>query len=220
MVAPQHTPKAFDLYLTQWSTLHGNALPTFVIRAWLRLAFWTSTPFLRMTPNAISLCGAVISFGAIFLTPQHNVVAGCVIFIVGLIDSIDGVVATRTNRISVRGAFVDALVDRWVDVAIGLILVRIGAPILLVFTGLVLTLVLEYMRARAQGLGVDEVGVISVAEKPTRIMIGTLVLIFDGASMPIAFHDADWASLGATAWVVLAAIGAIQVFAAMRSRLK
>ncbi|MEI8082389.1 MAG: CDP-alcohol phosphatidyltransferase, partial [Actinomycetes bacterium] len=82
-----------------------------------------------------------------------------------------------------------------------------------------LTLTQEYARARAGVAGMTEVGVLSVWERPTRIAV---VAVFVGlaAWTPFGVDSWRWAAVGAWAALVLAVVGNIQVFSAIRRALR
>jgi CDP-diacylglycerol--glycerol-3-phosphate 3-phosphatidyltransferase len=75
---------------------------------------------------------------------------------------------------------------------------------------------LEYVRARAVGAGVREVGVLSLGERPNRITAACLGLIAAGA---VASHRDLLAGVGAAAVLGLSVIGLAQVTWFVRRRL-
>lgn len=215
----------FPEYLAQWSRLHGHAQPTGIIWAWLRVAYFVATPLTRFSPNSISYFGAFLGLVAVLIAPRQSLLAAFVIVAVGLIDNVDGIVAVRTNRVSELGSFIDSMADRWVDIAVALVLLQLNAPLALVMSALLTTLILEYMRARAQSLGVHEISVVSIGEKPTRIIIGFLVLVFTALNPSVSHwqwpnQQHVWSAIGAAAWTVVGFIAAAQVFVAMKKQLQ
>jgi len=70
-------------------------------------------------------------------------------------------------------------------------------------------LVHEYMRARAQGVGYLEVGLISVAEKPVRVILGFVGMLLAAIS---PFDSDVWTTLAGLAWLVVGVIGVGQLF--------
>ena len=76
-------------------------------------------PFLRshaIDPNALTLAGVVLSLasGAAFYL-DRPVWAGAILVGAGWCDMVDGVVARHQGRASLRGAFLDATLDRLSD---------------------------------------------------------------------------------------------------------
>jgi len=204
----------FDEYLVTWAQLHGTQSPKGLVRIWLRISFALSTPLTRFNPNFITAVGPLLMLVAIFLASKPNssyFLASFIVLVVGLVDSFDGIVAVRTSKTSPWGAFLDGIVDRFIDVGIGVLLIALGAPIEIAVLAFTFALVHEYMRAKASGIGLREVGVITPAEKPTRIAIGVMFLLACGIMPAQAVELATVASL---TWLT---IGVISFGILMRS---
>jgi hypothetical protein len=73
------------------------------------------------------------------------------------------------------------------------------------------------MRAKANGIGYQEVGVITPAEKPTRIALGVMFLFASGVLPENATQLATIASL---AWVALGAISLLMLLRVYRKNIK
>ncbi|MEO0077801.1 MAG: CDP-alcohol phosphatidyltransferase family protein [candidate division WOR-3 bacterium] len=108
--------------------------------------------------------------------------AGVVAAVAGLCDSLDGELARMTGRSSAAGAFLDSVSDRLAETFVfaGMFWyyqARSGALGLLVLLALSLSLMVSYVRARAEGLGRDcRVGLF---ERPVRVIVvvsGALLL--------------------------------------------
>jgi CDP-diacylglycerol--glycerol-3-phosphate 3-phosphatidyltransferase len=210
----------FEEYLVAWAQLHGTQSPKGVVRWWLRISFVLSTPLTRFNPNLITIFGPILMGVAILLaaSPNENhFLASFIVLVVGLMDSFDGMVAVRTGRTSSWGAFLDGIVDRFIDVGIGILLIVLGAPIELVVLAISIAIVHEYMRAKASGIGFKEVGVITPAEKPTRIAIGVMFLFACGLLPENAMLLATVASL---AWLALGIIGFVMLLMVYRTNIK
>jgi archaetidylinositol phosphate synthase len=120
-----------------------------------------ATPFLGWSPNALSSFALVLAFAAGLLsllvrwtTPLLFLGVGLLIFFSGVFDVLDGAVARKTKRASVRGDFLDHVFDRYADVAIlvglavsGFVYLPLG---LLALVSLLLT---SYMGTQAQAVG-------------------------------------------------------------------
>ena len=206
-------------YESAWSKLHGDAEPSSLIRLWLKFMFKVTSLLLRFTPNFITLFSGLLAIGLVALTQYTELylLVALGIFLLGVLDGVDGALAVRRNLVSNWGSFLDSLVDRLVDVAILVILVQLGAnPVLAVIAGTV-TLIHEYMRARAASVGFALIGKITVAEKPTRIILGFVALI------AIAYDSSraqTFAQISCWVWLVLASIGFAQLFVVYRRELK
>lgn len=210
----------FEEYLVAWAHLHGAQRPKGLVRLWLRISFALSTPLTRFNPNLITAFGPLLMGSAILLaetTYQNYFLASFIVLVVGLVDSFDGMVAVRTGRTSPWGAFLDGIIDRFIDVGIGILLMVLGAPIELVVTAVSIAIVHEYMRAKASGIGFREVGVITPAEKPTRIAIGVMFLFACGLLPENAKQLATVATL---AWLALGIISFVMLLMVYRKNIE
>ena len=210
----------FDEYLVSWAQIHGTKRPTGLVLVWLRMSFTLSTPLTRLNPNVITAFGPLLMLVAIYFAESTNrnyFLASIIVFAVGLVDSFDGIVAVRTSKTSSWGAFLDGIVDRLIDTGIGLLLIVLGAPIQIAVLAFTIALIHEYMRAKASGLGFREVGVITPAEKPTRIAIGTMFLFACGV---LPEQTSQLAIVASQAWLALGAISFAMLMRAFRKNLK
>ena len=210
----------FEEYLVAWARLHGTQSPKGLVRIWLRIVFTLSTPLTRFNPNLITAFGPILMTAAIAFisgSSKHYFLASLLVLLVGFVDSFDGVVAVRTSKTSNWGAFLDGIVDRFIDVGIGLVLLGLGAPIEFAVLAFVVALIHEYMRAKSIGIGIRDVGVITPAEKPTRIAIGVMFLLACGFMPERATELATVASL---TWVVLGMFSFAILMRAFRKNLK
>jgi CDP-diacylglycerol--glycerol-3-phosphate 3-phosphatidyltransferase len=74
----------------------------------------------------------------------------------------------------------------------------------------------EYARARAGNAGMGEVGVVTVWERPTRVILTAFLLL--GCGLVVGHADLI-ATLGAAAWIGLGAIGLTQLLVVIHRRL-
>ena len=210
----------FDEYLDIWAQIHGAAQPSGLVRTWLRISFLLSTPFTRLHPNFITGFGLVLMSSAIYFAAPENsnyFLASIIVLAVGLVDSFDGIVAVRTSKTSSWGAFLDGIVDRLIDAGIGILLIVLGAPIEFAVLAFSVALIHEYMRAKASGLGFREVGVITPAEKPTRIAIGVMFLFACGF---LPDHAKQLATIASQVWLTLGVLSFVILMLAFRKNLK
>lgn len=210
----------FDEYLVGWAQLHGTQPPSGLVRAWLRISFVLSTPLIRINPNVITSFGLVLMGAAIyFALPSREdfFLASILVLSVGLVDSFDGIVAVRTSKTSSWGAFLDGIVDRLIDVGIGILLIILGAPTEIAALAISVALIHEYMRAKANGIGFREVGVITPAEKPTRIAIGVMFLLASGL---FSESTSQLATIAASAWLALGIVSFAILMHSFRKHLK
>ncbi|RJK96848.1 CDP-alcohol phosphatidyltransferase family protein [Vallicoccus soli] len=213
-----------EAYLDLWSRLHGGYDPrtSFWSWRWLTLAYWSARPFVaaRVAPDLVTLLGVLVSAGATGLAALQGrwvVAAAAVVVLSALLDSLDGAVALLTGRTSAWGSVLDSVVDRVSD---GLYLVAlwlVGAPPGLCVAAGALTVLQEYARARAAASGMQDIGVVTVWERPTRVVVTSLFLLGAGLYVGAA---ATWAALGAAAWVGLGVVGLVQLLVVVRRRLR
>jgi phosphatidylglycerophosphate synthase len=121
-------------------------------------------------------------------------------------DGLDGTLAIISHRITRFGAALDSIVDRVVEALWVIGLYQLGAPLMWVLIAWVASFTQEYMRARAGGLGVHEIGVVTISERPIRASMIFIVLI--GRSF-----DIQIAELVSIIW---AATQVISVFTVLR----
>lgn len=155
-----------------------------------------------VTPNMVTVLGFLITVAAAVLVAQGLLLLGGLVLILGaVLDMLDGAVARATGKGSKAGAFLDSTLDRLSDAGIfvGLLwfyshpesMLRategggslpaapevhlLGAG--LVLACLILSLMVSYVRARAEGLGFTcNVG---IAERPERIAVVATGLILN-----------------------------------------
>ncbi len=209
-------------YLQQWSVLHGGARPTGVVGGWLTVVHVLATPLarLRVPPDAVTLFGLLIAGCAPLLAGQGSAAAvlgsALVIALSGLVDSLDGAVAVLTGRTSRWGAVLDGMADRISDAAFVAALWVTGAPGPLCVAAVGLGWLQEYVRARAGGVGMTDVGVLTVNERATRVIVVVMFLLA-GVARPD--DNPNWSTLGAGALVVLGLVGLAQLLVVVRRAL-
>ncbi len=128
---------------------------------------------LRVSPTAVTIVGLPLSIGAGFCFAAGWFIPGGVLAaLVGLCDTLDGELSRRTGTASARGAFLDSIVDRLSEsfVLVGLYwYYRDSWFGLLAIVALVFSLMVSYVRARAEGLGREcKVGWF---ERPVRVLV-------------------------------------------------
>jgi CDP-diacylglycerol--glycerol-3-phosphate 3-phosphatidyltransferase len=142
---------------------------------------------LRVPPNLVTTLGLVFSILAGLLLSQGRFVpAGVMLIVAGLSDSIDGELARRTNRAHRLGAFLDSSFDRLSEAItfFGLFWFyrRSTTTSSLVFATLVVSFLVSYVRARAEGIGVEcRTGLF---ERPVRLFILILGVFFNRYLVP------------------------------------
>jgi archaetidylinositol phosphate synthase len=175
-----------DEYLTTWSALHGGAEIDGIVKAWLNISFALVKPLakLRVTPNILTLAGLICAI-LLWQFPQNW---PAVPFLIAslMFDGIDGSLAIVTRATSKFGAFTDSFVDRLSEIFWALALYELGAPKALVFTALLTTYIQEYLRARSGGLGHNEIGIVTICERPVRASLIFIAIVANLFSLQIA----------------------------------
>jgi CDP-diacylglycerol--glycerol-3-phosphate 3-phosphatidyltransferase len=209
-----------DGYLDGWQELHGGYDPrgNALVLGWLSGAYVVARPVAaaRVSPDAVTAAGVLVSAAAIAPASAGGwwlLVAAAAVVLAGLLDNVDGAVAVLTGRVSVRGEVLDAVADRVGDLLFLGSLLAAGAPLGVCALGGALTLVQEYLRARATAAGMTGVGVVTVWERPTRVIVTAAFL-----ASAAALGD-PWPALGAWTWVALGLVGLAQLAVVVRRRL-
>ena len=134
---------------------------------------------LRLSPNTISgLAFFVACIAALLLTLYWwTLIYGILVFVAGLLDGVDGEVARQTNQISLRGGFLDSMLDRFADVIVLLPFLWLPNPfpqwgpswwwVTVTVIGVILV---SYARSRAQAAGVTDTDV-GLAARSERLFI-------------------------------------------------
>jgi CDP-diacylglycerol---glycerol-3-phosphate 3-phosphatidyltransferase len=134
------------------------------------------------TANSLTVIGLAGSVSAgILIASGYARVGGLLSLLSGLPDMLDGAVAKATGRSSRRGAFLDSVVDRLSDAAVLAGIVWLGIsrnePRVAVLAAMVLalSLIVSYVKARAESLGYEcNVG---IAERPERVVVLGVALL-------------------------------------------
>jgi phosphatidylglycerophosphate synthase len=164
-------------FFAKWSKLHGDATISGIVKGWLRISFILVRPIakLKITPNMLSAFG--LFFGVLLFFNAENNWAILLLITSLICDGVDGSLAIVTNKESKWGAAVDSIFDRLTEVFWALTFIAIGANQNVVMAAVLLAAVQEYLRARAAGLGLAEVGVVTIAERPVRAAILFVALV-------------------------------------------
>jgi CDP-diacylglycerol--glycerol-3-phosphate 3-phosphatidyltransferase len=142
-----------------------------------------------LTPNAVTWLGFIVSLGAAALiVTRHFLAAGVVVLVAGAFDLLDGALARLTGRTTRFGAILDSTLDRLSEAALLLGLVYVFARegevgwCLLAGFSIVGSLVVSYIRARMEGLGIEcKAGLFTRPERVVVLALGLLLSRFDYA---------------------------------------
>jgi CDP-diacylglycerol--glycerol-3-phosphate 3-phosphatidyltransferase len=137
----------------------------------------------RVPPDALSVAGVLVAGAATAVAASGGrwpLAAATLVLLAGVLDGLDGAVALHTGRARPLGAVVDAVADRAGDLLLVATLAVLGAPPAWCVAAGALTLLHEYLRARANAAGMPGVGAVTVAERPTRLIIVALACLGAG----------------------------------------
>lgn len=147
---------------------------------YLRLWFkWFLDPLggffnrLGLTPNMMTMLGLLgNTVGAYFLARGEMLTGGLLVLLMTPIDALDGTMARLRGESGDFGAFVDSVSDRYSELIIygGLLyyFLSLGEPVggLLVFGAAAGSVLVSYVKARAEGLGYEaKVGLLTRVER-------------------------------------------------------
>lgn len=128
------------------------------------------------TPDVLTLVGLAIGLIAgIVLALGFFVAGGVLILLTGFVDTLDGAVARNGRAITTFGATLDSISDRYVDCFILLGLGVAGVNWLYVGAALMGSLLVSYVRAKAEGMRIP--CTIGIAERSERLLILAIGLI-------------------------------------------
>lgn len=157
-----------------------------------------------ITPNFITTTGFILNVFAAGLLiyacayADHGELAyvgwaGGIILFAGLFDMMDGRVARVGNMSSTFGALYDSVLDRYSELVtffgICYYLLMEGYFIysIIAFVALIGSLMVSYVRARAEGLGIEcKVGIM---QRPERVVLTALGALFCGIFRNITLFD-------------------------------
>ncbi len=155
-------------------------------QAWVRataLRFVRTLPIHRVNPNALTLAGLVITcIAAVLIGAGYLLAGGIVLLVAAAFDILDGAVARATDHVRKYGAFLDSTTDRYAESATYLALLTYflfhhASPFisLMVMVSLEGSLLVSYVRARAQSLGFACEG--GLFARPERVILTVIGLV-------------------------------------------
>jgi len=153
------------------------------------LAYRFTDPIIRLlaktpiNPSAITWSGFLLTIGAaVLIIREQLLAAGFVVLIAGFFDILDGALARRTNQVTHFGAVLDSTLDRLSEAVLLISILVIYADeqsligILLVGATLIASLLVSYIRARAEALGLEcTVGLFTRTERVIVLALGLLI---------------------------------------------
>ncbi len=143
----------------------------------------------KLNPNFFTTISLVICISSGYQFAKGSLrLAAVLLLLGGLFDMVDGAVARASNRVTKFGALYDSTLDRYAEIIIyfGIMFYfvvhyggdsKVGLLIAMaVFIGLAGSLMVSYVRARAEGLGFScKVGVMQRPERIVLLSLGALI---------------------------------------------
>jgi len=140
-------------------------------------------------PTALTLSGLAVALLSPLAAYQYGPL-GALIAIASssILDALDGEVARASGKTSRLGAFLDSLCDRISDLAYIASIMVLGVSPLLVYIAGGSSVIISYIRARAESLGVviSGVGLMERGERVLGIAAVALIGLFNRAYMEVA----------------------------------
>jgi CDP-diacylglycerol---glycerol-3-phosphate 3-phosphatidyltransferase len=146
-----------------------------------------------LTPNALTIIGSLLTASVGLLIAQGwFLAAGICLWLFSATDTLDGALARATDRVTVFGAFLDSVCDRYAEAAVffGLLWWYQWAGdalgVALAYVAIVGSLMVSYARARAEGVGLQaaEIGWFQRPERIIALGVGLLL----APIVPLALH--------------------------------
>ena len=152
----------------------------------------------RITPNFITWLGLALNIvAAAVIATNHLLIGGLMVFFAGAFDLLDGALARLNSQTTHFGALLDSTFDRISEAVLflGLLALYIGsgdtpflgllAPyigggdaiiMVLIFLSLIGSFLISYIRARAEGLGLEcQAGLFTRFERVIILMLGLML---------------------------------------------
>lgn len=147
----------------------------------------------NMHPNVLTTCGFIASLVASYWMAIGSFRIGAgFILLAGICDTIDGKLARDSKKVSKFGALFDSTLDRYSETLLffGMAYYYIKHDLYATSIGVAIalggSLMVSYIRARAEGLGFEcKVGILQRSER-------LLLLVFGALIHPVALTVAIW----------------------------
>lgn len=138
-----------------------------------------------LTPNQFTVMGLVLNGVVGWVAAEGRLqLAGVLLIVAGAFDMLDGAVARATGRVTRFGGVLDSVLDRYAEafvlggLLIWIVRTELGAvPVLLCYATIVGSILVSYVRARAEGAGIALTQ--GFFARPERIVVLALGLLLD-----------------------------------------
>ena len=189
--------------------------------------FWQglARPLARsgITPNQVTWIGLVLVLGncAAYVRFQQNFWFGLGLILSFSFDGLDGAVARLTGKSSKYGGYLDAVVDRYQEIAVYFAIAYVNGWWALAFLAMSGSLLISYNKAStAMEIPIDNHGWPDLLERFERIFIICAVLVLDPIIPVPSFLGGSLLLAGVVVIAVLAHVTAVQRFLRARAMLK
>ena len=198
-----------------WAALHGGIRPSALVRLWLRgVQRLAAGPVARVSPDALSVAGVAAAGGAAVVAAQSGrwpLVAAALVVLAGCWTG-----STARSRCALAGR--GRSVPSWMRWPTASATCSSSLPWPCSVHRLPGAsppgpdVLHEYLRARAGAAGMPGVGALTVAERPTRLVLAAVACLGAGtlpAGTPLTGWN--WATVCAIGWVAVAAVGFVHL---------
>lgn len=162
-----------------WSRMHHGIDPQSSgwVSGWVRLMHFGARAAIRvgLSATAVTLVGLSFSISVPVMAAFGGgwALLACVVLVsASVLDGVDGAVAGLTGTASAWGEVLDSTVDRLSDLLLISALVLLGAPVWLGVALAAVSLLLELVRTTARAAGMRGPGVLTLWERPQRVIMG------------------------------------------------
>src|SRR4051794_38364924 len=170
-------------YDAEWARLHGVApADSVLVHGWVRATATVARPLARrgIAPTAVTLAAVAVAAAAAGASGESRgraALTAALVLVSALLDGVDGAVAILRRRATPWGYVVASVAARLAEGAFLLAMWRGGATAGVVIGAGAALVLLEYTRARAAAAGMTDAGVVSVGERPTRVVVIVMTLV-------------------------------------------
>ncbi len=154
---------------------------------------------LHLTPNRITWLGLLLSAGtALLIGAGYLRLGGLAFLLVSALDGMDGMLARKTDAVTRFGACLDSSLDRVAEILVlggllvylqhhGPLRLDLHWSIPLVYLTMGASVSVSYVKARAEGLGLDcKVGWMQRSERILVLGLGMMIGVVDLVLIPVA----------------------------------
>lgn len=208
-----------DQYWQAWSAVHQNIDPatSVWVRGYLRVVYPVALVAhkWRVTPNFVTGLGIAVSAGLVASSSAGNLWLIMILMFLGIAtDAVDGALAIGQNKTSAFGAVFDSVADRINEAALVVALLILAGieSITWALAAFLLVMIMEYMRARAHGASDTVTELVTVWERPTRVIVSIATIVTAiFAEQFTTYAVAEVALVSLVAWVILGLIANTQL---------